>query len=342
MKISLIVSVYNIENYLLECLKSISNQTYSNLEVIIVDDGSKDASSEICDSFCETDSRFKTYHIQNKGLANSRKLGFEKSTGSVIGFIDGDDWLEETYCDRLLSVMIKESADIAVCNYFEDFEAKKNWEPVVLKGKKKIFQEYLQGEIYNRMWNKLYRREVVENTVFSVGRDNFEDGYWQPQALAASNIVVRISDCLYHYRIRPGSLMQHKKTAKEISDIMLNQIFRLKILFENNNAIENNVLKKEYVNQIEEIILLARNLEEYDVLAAMQDMNSEFSDIIYRDKDPISAGLSEVIKKAENTGELYKNYWKLIFSSTDIRTNLKQKLYRFIRFCYRYLKCIIN
>lgn len=113
--ISVIVPVYKVEKYIKKCIESIINQTYENLEIILVDDGSPDNCGKICDEYAKKDKRIKVIHKENGGVSSARNLGLEKSNGQYITFIDSDDWIEEEYCEILLTTLKEQNADCAIC-----------------------------------------------------------------------------------------------------------------------------------------------------------------------------------------------------------------------------------
>ena len=114
--ISVIVPVYNVEQYLKKCVDSIVNQTYKNLEIILVDDGATDSSGEICDELEKLDNRIKVYHKENGGLSDARNYGVERATGSYVGFVDSDDYIDAEMYEKLYDAITKEAADVAECN----------------------------------------------------------------------------------------------------------------------------------------------------------------------------------------------------------------------------------
>ena len=118
-KVSVIVPVYNVELYLRKCLDSLRSQTYSNIEVVLVDDGSSDRSGEICNEYMNQDTRFIVIHKQNEGVAKARITAFENSTGELITFVDGDDYISEEYIEKLATPILIDNYDMVVCNYYE-------------------------------------------------------------------------------------------------------------------------------------------------------------------------------------------------------------------------------
>ena len=117
--ISVIVPVYNVEKYLVQCINSILNQTIKNLEIILVDDGSLDNSGKICDEFSKKDDRIVAIHKENNGLSSARNAGLEIANGNYIGFVDSDDWLDEHMYEILLKLIKENNSDISCCDFFK-------------------------------------------------------------------------------------------------------------------------------------------------------------------------------------------------------------------------------
>ena len=117
--ISIIVPVYNVEKYLSKCIDSIINQTYKNIEIILIDDGSTDSSGAICDKYALVDSRIHVLHIENSGVSNARNVGLNHATGDYIGFVDSDDYIEPNMYELLLEELIADDVDVVQCNHAE-------------------------------------------------------------------------------------------------------------------------------------------------------------------------------------------------------------------------------
>lgn len=115
-RISVVVPVYNVEQYLEKCVNSIINQTYKNLEIILVDDGATDKSGKLCDELAKLDNRIMVYHKKNGGLSDARNYGVERATGDYIGFVDGDDYIDAEMYEKLYEAIKKENVDVAECN----------------------------------------------------------------------------------------------------------------------------------------------------------------------------------------------------------------------------------
>lgn len=215
--VSIVVPVYNVEEYLDACLTSISLQSYSNIEVIVVDDGATDSSPDICDRWAELDSRFQVVHQSNKGLSSARNEGIKRSRGDYLLFVDSDDLIDEKLVEIAVNACEREKADI--CFYrFANFEnkiteltpyAESNLFPKVASSNSKSALMHLFGQrIHNYAWMHIASMSLYRSTGFEfpVGR-NMEDMATTSGLLAASSRVAYIPDVLYFYRKRSQSIV---------------------------------------------------------------------------------------------------------------------------------------
>ncbi len=174
--ISVIVPIYNVEKYLVRCLQSIIKQTYQNLEIILVDDGSTDTSGKLCDKFAEKDSRIIVIHKKNGGLSDARNVGIDKSSGSYLVFVDSDDWIDPDMISILYNVAQKNNSDIIECSYRNIYKdhilEETNCNAEIINGD---YVTALEGMLDWRYfkpvaWNKLYKRNVIKDIRYPVGR----------------------------------------------------------------------------------------------------------------------------------------------------------------------------
>lgn len=170
MLLSVIIPIYNVEKYLARCLDSVINQSYSNLEIILINDGTPDNSVEIAEFYAQKDQRISIYHQKNAGLSEARNTGMRYATGEYIAFLDSDDWLEPDAYEHLVAILEENDADIAVGRTIRTVE-KKDHEFVkpmiaVLNQKEYIRKYFKIGSqtIEYYVWNKLYKREIIEGT----------------------------------------------------------------------------------------------------------------------------------------------------------------------------------
>lgn len=212
-KVSVIIPVYNAEKFLYDCLESVKKQTYKNIEVIMINDGSTDSSGSICRSFCETDSRFKLFDRHNEGVCSARNLGIKMSSGELVAFVDADDTIKEYFIQNLYEKIKNSGADIAQCNFaVNNLKEFKDWTDQTFMGNE-IMSAFLNGKISNRIMNKLFIRSVVEDILFPKERSIKEDAYWMAKVLEKSKKFISMSEAMYNYRIVENSL-SHKKVSE--------------------------------------------------------------------------------------------------------------------------------
>jgi glycosyltransferase involved in cell wall biosynthesis len=223
--ISIIVPVYNMERYLDRCVSSIVNQTYKNLEIILVDDGSTDSSPQMCEDYAKNDARIKAVHKENGGLSDARNAGLKIATGNYIGYVDSDDWIEPNMYERMINACIDNDAEMALCRYFREYDDKTiddGTDRVDILDRENLLNIYITDKdgfmVYNSVWSKLFKRGLIENVMFPKGQ-NSEDIMYTTRAMCRLNKAVYIDACLYHYVIdRKDSIMNVAKTERMFKD----------------------------------------------------------------------------------------------------------------------------
>ena len=202
----MIVPVYNTEPYLRKCLDSIIVQTYENLEILIIDDGSTDQSGRICDEYTN-DTRVKVFHTKNRGLSAARNKGLDEANGDWIGFVDSDDWIDPDMYEILLQTAKKTGADIVECGVYEEYPGetqKKEKKSKKLTGSKAV-EALLREEISDNVWNKLWRRQCFNDMRFPENR-LFEDIVTTYKVFLQVEYVQLVEECKYHYLQRESGL----------------------------------------------------------------------------------------------------------------------------------------
>lgn len=182
--ISVIIPVYGVEKYIAQCLESIINQTYKNLEIIIINDGTKDRSAEIAKEYAAKDSRIKVYDFENGGLSVARNRGLEIATGDYISYIDSDDWLDTKMYETLLDAAMKNDADMVKCGVIETNNDKEDEiafssTKIITNEKHEAFENYFNGMLWTLAWNGLYKKELAKKVKFPdnvVHEDNYSSG----------------------------------------------------------------------------------------------------------------------------------------------------------------------
>lgn len=234
--ISIIVPIFKVEQYLERCLKSLINQTYSNLQIILVDDGSPDSCSIHCDAWIQKDNRITVIHKLNGGLSDARNVGFPLALGKYISFIDSDDYVSDSFFEVLLSAMRSEQSDIAECNVVR-FDEDNQFEEFEDDDKIQSFatEQALSGLIaenpfHQHVWNKLYKTELIQDILFPVGKLN-EDEFWTYQVFGRAKKSTKVNKTMYYYFQRSGSIMGER--------------FNLRRL----DALEGKSNRQEYIEQ---------------------------------------------------------------------------------------------
>ena len=218
-KISVIIPIYNVEKYLKRCLDSVINQTYKNLEIILVDDGSTDSSGRICDEYAAKDKRIVIIHKENGGISDARNKGLDICTGEYISFIDSDDWIDINYFNILLMYLVNSNSDISCCDYLRTgkyityFAYNKEIE-IQMFNKHDGLEFYLEKDIVSA-WAKLYKKEIFRELKFPVGKIN-EDISTIFIAFSKAIKIVYVNQKLYFYYKNIESITKSKFTSKNL------------------------------------------------------------------------------------------------------------------------------
>lgn len=219
-KISVIVPVYNVEEYLRKCVQSIIDQTYSNIEIILVDDGSKDGSGYICDEFAKQDRRVKVIHKPNGGVSSARNTGLAVAAGDWIGWVDSDDWIEPSMFATLLERATACDADIAVCSRYECYKDKcvcRGWSQEEIFNTEQALLHLLQNDaMQNFLWDKLWKRSLFHGIVFPEGK-TYEDIAMMHRLFEKAKKIVCLPNATYHYRQRAGSIVSDTSLGNRIN-----------------------------------------------------------------------------------------------------------------------------
>lgn len=220
--ISIIVPVYKVENYLSKCINSLIQQTYDNIEIILVDDGSPDKCGIICDEYAQLDKRIVVIHKKNGGLSSARNAGLDIARGDFIMFVDSDDWVELNFCEDALNLAISNNVECVAFGYFEYREGKlfdyKTQNPRIMPAEEAIRHLIKIDEvIYNLAWNKIYSRRLFEKIRFPEGR-LFEDQGVTYKVIDLAQELYVSNHQLYHYYRRDDSITGSKNIPRFIND----------------------------------------------------------------------------------------------------------------------------
>lgn len=228
--VSVIVPVYNVENYLRECVDSILRQTYQNIEIILVDDGSTDSSGHICDKYMDIDNRIKVIHKENGGLSDARNAGIKIASGEYISFVDSDDYISEIFIEALANKINDTDCKVIALNLQKEFwdgeqnkvNLETNLKKVVYEKKnaKDALELMLYQQIPTEAQFKLYHRSVFENIRFPYGY-YYEDVATTYKTFEETSSVIIVTGDLYAYRKRKTSIIRQPFSEKKLSALKI-------------------------------------------------------------------------------------------------------------------------
>lgn len=229
-KISVIVPIYKVENELPRCIESIQNQTYDNLEIILVDDGSPDNCPEICEKYRVQDGRIQVIHKKNGGLSDARNEGLKRASGEFVLYVDSDDYIEKDACEALMAGMIDETVDI-VAGALREINGDRFFtqahsniqQGVKITAKKFILQSIAANEWYAPAVLNLYRRDfLLKNDLFFKNGRYYEDMEMLPRLFLAAENIVYVNREFYNYVVRSNSIMTSAIGRKKTDDAISN------------------------------------------------------------------------------------------------------------------------
>lgn len=324
--ISVVIPAYNVEKYLPKCIESIINQSYKNLEIILVDDGSTDCSGKICDEYAKKDSRIVVIHRKNGGLSQARNDGISIAKGDFLTFVDSDDYVHQEYCEKLLNAMIKNSAEISACSIYEFEEnddvvdKKEEYEETLLDRNQAIENLLKIGGLYDPAWGKLYAKKLFTDIRFPVGKV-YEDSATLYKLYDQINTMVVLNQKYYYYlKKRAGSIMSSSYNIKKQKD-NFDAIHDSFLFLKNKYSDMKNLITAKFIRS-------ALTLIERSYLQG--DENLVNSEIV----ENLMIELQDLIKDVDKNVlcEILGNYKLaclfLLLQSRDLYASIIQKLYQ--------------
>lgn len=333
-KISLVVPVYNVENYIEKCLDSIINQSLANIEIICINDGSTDNSLEILNSYAKDDDRIKIFTFENKGLGPSRNRGIDRANGEYIAFVDSDDWLKLTFCEEIYKTASKTNSDIVLFNAIEEYNDYKKkriyFSKDLINDDNFIFDFRWNSDIilnsYFTAWSKLHRTEFLKENNIRFPNSLFEDMEFQVESYLKANVMSYNSNIFYHYRKQNPTSIMNSLRGEDcycIFDIVNNIENELK-----NNEVWN-VLKPKFIrfkiNQFKEKFSNVSNefKESYFKIMKKELLNMDVSLLNLQNLPPYLSRFYIFTLNSNNYAE-YEKFNKSI--SSNIKYINKKKL----------------
>lgn len=270
--ISVIVPIYNVGAYLHQCLDSLVDQTYKDIEIILVDDGSTDDSGQICDEYASRDERITVFHKRNEGLSSARNTGVNVASSEYIMFVDSDDWVELNFCEKAYMELRHYNADLALFDFIKVYadgrsEKKRSniYSGIISESEALRFNLQFAPAV----WLGLYRRSLFNNIKFPVGKYH-EDTGTTYKLIHEANKIIHIDEMLYNYRAnRPGSIMSSKATRQH-HDLVEMKIIRITDLWKWGYR----ELAQEYAFQM--LIHYGCNDEQKPLIDIMNNMRGSF------------------------------------------------------------------
>lgn len=328
--ISVIVPIYGIERYVGHCIESLAQQTYQNLEIILVDDGSPDHCPQICDLYASKDKRIKVIHKENGGLVTARKAGVQAAHGEYIGFVDGDDWVGVGFYQSMLNTIMACDADIAVAGCSRDLYRKtitmENALPLgVYEGESMeyfrknmmSFGSFFRFGVTTYHWNKLYRRDAIIPFQMAVedGSTVMEDGATTYPAMLAAKKIVLTNNFAYHYRQRSDSMLKSMTSLSTEAERLKSVYYFLQ------NAVKDYPAEYQLKKQVDDVMLAVyivrcggiTNIANHMVLNSIFNRNIEGKKVVIGGAGTFGQQMYrrlEATGKVEITGWIDPYYWE--------------------------------
>ena len=300
--ISIIIPVYKVEKYLEKCIESVLKQTYTNLQIILVDDGSPDNCGKICDEYAKKDLRIEVIHKVNGGLSDARNVGIAKTKGKYIGFVDSDYYIKEDMYEILINLIKEYDADVSICNLYDVIDGKE-----YIRNNENGIQEYSRLEILKEVlldkniqsyaWNKLYKKELFDEIKYPIGK-KYEDIGTTFYVFEKCNKIVVTSKPEYYYLKRSDSLVNNvtESTVLDYTDIIIQRYLYTQKNIEELRKYNNYYLAKTLITAHNDIELLGSISEK------MQEKYKELYNLVYNimknDREDIEELFNAEQKKA--------------------------------------------
>ena len=209
--VSIIVPVYNVGELVLKCLNSLISQSYEQIEIVVVDDGSTDGSGELCDDFAKKDKRIKVFHKKNGGLSSARNYGIKKTSGEYVCLVDSDDYVKKSFVKKMVEAVLSHNADVAVCGYNGEIPEAK-----VMTGEEAaVILLVGQNNMEIIAWNKMYKKTLFDDISYPEGK-NYEDNLTTYKLLSKAGTVAYVAESLYVYVERGGSITNKDKKEEKL------------------------------------------------------------------------------------------------------------------------------
>lgn len=316
--ISIVIPVYNVEKYLSKCIESVIGQSFKNIEIILVNDGSTDQSGKICDKYAKKDTRIIVYHKENGGLSDARNYGIKRANGKYITFIDSDDYISKQYVEVLYTLLITNHAQISICN-LEKFKegSLPHMQSSFDNGKTEIFSGieamelmFYQKKITNSAFAKMYLKKLFDNIEYPKGK-LYEDLATTYKLFYLSNKIVYNPAELYYYLIRKNSIMNRRFDEKNFDRIYVSEEI-LDFVENNCSEIKNAAISRYVISNVQVLREIPLDKKYVIEINNIKKNISKFRDVVSHDKKAklsnriISKATCLPFKFLQALGVLYK------------------------------------
>lgn len=332
-KVSVIIPVYNVEKYLEKCIESVRNQSFRDIEIIVVNDGSIDGSRKLLDKF--SDERMVIIDKENGGLSSARNAGIEVARGEYLAFVDSDDWIDCEYIEKMYRVCKEKNCDIVQCSYLDvlddlDDFSKETLDntPMVYSGKEFSYAMHtLLSWRCNLAWNKLYRKELFSDIRFPLGKIH-EDEFTTYKVIWKAEKIGTISDKLYYYRHRNGSIMQRPYSKRRLD--ASEAYFERAAFYESNGEEELACLTKQrhfdWVLSQKKLLTLVDEEEKAEIISCLESIEEKLKkelnqELFNKSIKRIDGGVFPFSKVEKGSsvilyggGEIGRHYYRQAFS----------------------------
>lgn len=255
-KISVIVPVYNAEKYLHRCIDSILAQTFTDFELLLIDDGSKDSSPAICDEYAEKDPRVRVFHKENGGVSSARNAGLDNAKGEWITFCDSDDWVESTLMHEVIQASLERNPNYIRYGYIKEYTSGKQeyylyQEAIQVEGTniaEKLFNIFHESLYYGFIWNSFFKKDIIDNTRFDTKLPWLEDHTFSFVVMKKVNSCALINKALYHYWVNESGSLSDVKDGLAILQGGAAQFSALTVLL--NKATSIKIVESSFIGHM--------------------------------------------------------------------------------------------
>lgn len=319
--VSIIVPAYNSEQYLSTCVESVLSQSYKNIELIIVNDGSKDSTLQIAEKYASTHSFIKTISKENGGSSSARLFGVNNCSGDYIIFLDSDDYIEKDFVLNLISKTTNRNDEVVMCDFLKNGKKEsENYQFLEMNSRTEIFDNFLLGGIYNRTVNKIYPKSLISESDFPVGRDMLEDAYFTSHVLEKCNHAIRIPYAGYNYIRHSGSIskspLSKMKRAGMHSNILEKDIFLSNSISEHNKKL---MVEKTY-SHITNCLYSVRNIETFEIDRKLLFLISYIKETNPENKNTIN--FCNFMMKCKNAHDIKRQFRRFVIFKGNFRSKL--------------------